>query len=134
MPVWYDIEENSVFATGKANVSKIAEVFCEALKAAGYKVGIYSSYYTFKTYFTEEVKNKYDIWLAHVGNGGYPLSQTGYDGHKEMWQYSWKGVIKGIKGDVDEDWCYKDYTSAATSDPVTPPSPVTPDKPTDGGG
>lgn len=133
MPVWYDIEENSVFATGKANVSKIAEVFCEALKAAGYKVGIYSSYYTFKAYFTEEVKNKYDIWLAHVGNGGYPLSQTGYPGHKEMWQYSWKGVIKGIKGDVDEDWCYKDYTSAATPDPVTPPSPVTPDKPTGGG-
>lgn len=132
MPVWYDIEENSVFATGKANVSKIAEVFCETLKAAGYKVGIYSSLCTFKAYFTEEVKNKYDIWLAHVGNGGYPLNKTPYDGHKEMWQYSWKGSIKGIKGDVDEDWCYKDYTASDDKpEPVTPP--VNPDKPGDGG-
>ena len=133
MPVWYDIEENSVFATGKANVSKIAEAFCEALKAAGYKVGIYSSLCTFRAYFTEEVKNKYDIWLAHVGNGGYPLSKTPYEGHKEMWQYSWKGTIKGIKGDVDEDYCYKDYTSAVTPEPVKPDTPVTPDKPVDGG-
>ena len=133
MPVWYDIEENSVFATGKDNVSKIAEVFCDALKAAGYKVGIYSSLCTFRAYFTEEVKNKYDIWLAHVGNNGYPLDSTPYDGHKEMWQYSWKGTIKGINGDVDEDWCYKDYTSAATPEPEKPSTPVVPDKPTDGG-
>jgi len=28
MPVWYDIEENNVFATGKENVSKIADTFC----------------------------------------------------------------------------------------------------------
>lgn len=124
MPVWYDIEENNVFATGKANVSKIAEVFCEALKAAGYKVGIYSSLCAFKAYFTEEVKNKYDIWLAHVGAGGQPLTKTSYDGHKEIWQYSWKGVISGIKGDVDTDYCYKDYSSAAVPEPVKPATPV----------
>lgn len=129
-PIWYDIEENSVFATGKANVSKIAEMFCEALKAAGYKVGIYSSYYTFKTYFTEEVKNKYDIWLAHVGNGGAPLSNTGYPGHKEMWQYSWKGRYSGINGDVDEDWSYVDYAAQGGGEPIPePPKPVDPPKP-----
>lgn len=132
-PIWYDIEENSVFATGKANVSKIAEVFCEALKAAGYKVGIYSSYYTFQTYFTNEVKDKYDVWLAHVGNGGAPLSNTGYPGHKEIWQYSWKGRYSGINGDVDEDWSYIDYTAQndkndeSTSEqvkPIDPPKPA----------
>ena len=131
MPVWYDIEENSVFNTGKENVSKIAETFCEALKAAGYKVGIYSSLYTFKTYFTEEVKDKYDIWLAHVGNDGQPLDKTPYDGHKEMWQYSWKGAIKGIKGNVDEDWCYKDYTT--TDKKFKSVKATTPIKSTDGG-
>lgn len=127
-PIWYDIEENSVFTTGKANVSKIAETFCEMLKAAGYKVGIYSSYYTFKTYFTDEVKNKYDIWLAHVGNNGAALSSTNYPGHKEMWQYSWKGRFDGINGDVDTDYCYKDYV--ATTTPVTPSVPTTPTTPT----
>ena len=125
-PIWYDIEENLVFATGKANVSKIAEVFCEALKAAGYKVGIYSSYCTFQAYFTEEVKNKYDIWLAHVGNGGAPLSNTGYPGHKEMWQYSWKGRYSGINGDVDEDWSYVNYAAQDDKDDDPTPEPVKP--------
>lgn len=128
-PVWYDIEENSVFATGKANVSKIAEVFCEALKAAGYKVGLYSSYYTFKTYFTDEVKNKYDIWLAHVGNGGAPLNNTGYPDHKEMWQYSWKGRYSGINGNVDEDWSYVNYAEDKDNDVKPAPTPVEPVKP-----
>lgn len=131
-PIWYDIEENSVFATGKANVSKIAEVFCEALKAAGYKVGIYSSYYTFQTYFTNEVKDKYDVWLAHVGNGGAPLSNTGYPGHKEIWQYSWKGRYSGINGDVDEDWSYIDYTAQNDKNDESTPEqvkPIDPPKP-----
>lgn len=132
-PVWYDIEENSVFATGRVNVSKIAETFCEALKAAGFKVGLYSSYYTFKTYFTDEVKKKYDIWLAHVGKNGAPLNSTNYDGHKEMWQFSWVGKIDGIKGDVDCDWCYKDYTIAAAPEPVKPTTQASPVKPVDGG-
>jgi GH25 family lysozyme M1 (1,4-beta-N-acetylmuramidase) len=26
-----------------------------------------------------------------------------------MWQYSWKGNINGISGDVDEDYCYVNY-------------------------
>lgn len=108
-PVWYDIEEPSVLSTGKENVSVIAKVFCEALKEAGYKVGIYSSYSGLKNNFTDEVKGMYDVWVAHVGNGGAPLSETGYPGHKEIWQYSWKGNIAGINGDVDEDWCYVDY-------------------------
>ena len=133
MPVWYDIEENNVFATGKENVSKIADTFCQELKKAGFKVGIYSFYAALLSSFTDDVKNKYDIWLANVGNGGYPLSKTNYGGHKEMWQYSWKGTIKGIKGDVDEDYCYKDYISAVTPEPAKPDTPVIPDKPTDGG-
>jgi GH25 family lysozyme M1 (1,4-beta-N-acetylmuramidase) len=28
-----------------------------------------------------------------------------------MWQYSWKGKIDGIIGDVDLNYCYKDYPS-----------------------
>lgn len=110
-PVWYDVEEPSVLSTGKNNVSELTKVFCEALKEAGYKAGIYSSYSGLKNSFTDEVKNTYDVWVAHVGNGGAPLSSTSYPDHKEMWQYSWKGKIAGIRGDVDMDYCYKDYTT-----------------------
>lgn len=139
MPVWYDIEENKIFATGKENVSKIADTFCAKLAAAGYKVGIYSFYAALKSYFTKEVKEKYDIWLAHVGPNGAALDKTSY-GETAMWQYSWKGKFDGIKGDVDTDYCYKDYRSAAMpkenkKTPTTPQTPpvVAPDKSKDGG-
>ena len=132
MPVWYDIEEKATLNTGKANVSKIAEAFCEELKAAGYQVGIYSFYSALNDSFTEEVKNKYDIWLANVGNNGAPLSSTNYKGHKEIWQYSWTGRLDGIKGDVDFDYCYKEY-SAAPAVPVKP-DPVVIPTPSQGGG
>ena len=32
-----------------------------------------------------------------------------------MWQYSWKGRIPGIAGDVDLDYCYVDYPSIVKS-------------------
>lgn len=128
MPIWYDIEENNTFKTGKTNVSKIVETFCETMKAAGYKTGIYASLYALKNYFTEEVKDKYDIWLANVGKDGAPLDKTTYDGHKEMWQFSWKGNINGIKGDVDVDWCYKDYSVTEKPEPAKPAPSVAPKK------
>lgn len=108
-PVWYDIEENATFATGKNNVSAIAKTFCETIAAAGYKVGIYSSRSGLQTYFTNEIKNKYYVWMANVGKGGVALSSTSYNGKKDMWQYSWKGKINGISGDVDLDYCYTNF-------------------------
>ena len=112
LPVWYDIEENATFATGKDNVSEIAIAFCDALKEAGFKVGIYSYYAALVNYFTDDVKKNYDLWLAHVGPNGSDLPETSFKGHV-MWQYSWKGRFKGISGDVDKDYCYKDYSAAA---------------------
>lgn len=120
MPVWYDIEENSVFSTGKDNVSAIAEAFLSIIAAAGYKTGIYSSYNGLNRYFTDSIKNKYDIWIAHVGANGAPLAQTNYSGKKTMWQYSWKGRVNGISGDVDLDYCYVDYSPVVTPEAPKP--------------
>lgn len=125
-PVWYDIEESNVLATGKNNVSKIAETFCEELKNAGYKVGIYSSLSGLSTAFSDDVKKKYDVWVAHVGSGGTPINYTPYQ-NKQMWQYSWKGQIIGISGDVDEDWCYVEYKQGKK--PIEEKKPVEEKKP-----
>lgn len=126
MPIWYDIEEQGIFSTGKNNVSAIARTFCDIIAAAGYKIGIYSSKSGLQSYFTNEVKNKYDIWLANVGSGGATLSKTSYSGKYDIWQYSWKGKVAGISGDVDMDYCYKDYSNKEdiTSEPVVEPIPT----------
>ena len=42
--------------------------------------------------------------MSHIG-----VNQTNYFGSYGLWQYSWKGHIDGISGDVDLDYSYKDY-------------------------
>lgn len=103
-PIYYDIEESDTLKTGKANVSAIATAFCEALEAKGYYVGVYTMKSGFENLITDEVKKKHTSWLAHVG-----VEKSSYSGPYSMWQYSWKGKVNGIKGDVDMDYCYRDY-------------------------
>jgi GH25 family lysozyme M1 (1,4-beta-N-acetylmuramidase) len=104
LPVYYDIEEDATFRTGINNVSAIADTFCEELEKAGYYVGIYAAKSHLENYFTNSVKNRYTVWVAHVN-----VTKTNYTGIYTVWQYSWKGKIPGIKGDVDLDYCYRDF-------------------------
>lgn len=126
-PVWYDIEENTTLKTGRTNISAMVKAFCEIVEKAGYKVGIYSSKFALQTYFTNEVKDKYEVWVANVGKNGNALSSTNYVGRYEIWQYSWKGRIAGINGDVDLDYCYKDYSNIENTDEK--PKEITVEKP-----
>lgn len=116
-PVYWDFEEKSSLNTGKANVSAMADAFCSTIEKAGYKSGIYSMKSGLESYITAEIKKKYTQWVANVN-----VSQTSYKGH-DMWQYSWKGRIPGITGDVDCNYCYRDFTNPGVA--VTPPTTTT---------
>lgn len=116
-PIWYDIEESGTINKGKNCVSQIADRFCSILAEAGYKVGIYSTYYCTYNCLTDEIRNKYDLWVAHVGNNGAARESTPSTMHK-MWQYSWVGKYDGINGNVDEDYCYYDYLTINTEQVV----------------
>lgn len=98
-PILFDIEHSS--QTSKAIADVIIPAFCDTLKEAGYYVGIYTYYSFIKSYISESVYSKYDLALAH-----YASSTPWSD--KEIWQYSSKGSIKGINGEVDLDYCYID--------------------------
>lgn len=112
-PVFYDVEEESVLALGKTKVSAITKAFLNELEAAGYRVGIYSMLSALNNYFSDDLLNTYDVWLAHVN-----VKQTSYKKPYAIWQYSWVGKIDGISGDVDCNYCYKDY-SIIKDDPAT---------------
>jgi GH25 family lysozyme M1 (1,4-beta-N-acetylmuramidase) len=104
MPVYFDIEEKKALATGKNNVSAIVKAFCNVMEKAGYWCGVYASRAHVQSYFDNEVKNRYSLWLAEWGT---KLNYSG--GEVGMWQYSDKGKINGIGGSVDMDICYVDY-------------------------
>lgn len=107
MPIYYDVEESKQFNLGKSKVSAIVKAFLETVEAAGYWVGLYSSTSALNSYITDEIKQRYAIWVAHWG-----VSAPTYSGSYGIWQYSDKGKLDGIIGNVDLDYCYIDYPEA----------------------
>ena len=99
-PVAFDIEEKDSLQ----NADALCKAFCDAVEAAGYYAAIYTFKSALESNFSAAVKNRYDIFLSHIG-----VQQTDYAGDYGLWQYSWTGCIPGISGDVDLDYAYKDY-------------------------
>ena len=99
-PVAFDIEEARCLPQADA----LSTAFCTVLENAGYYTAIYTFKSALESNFSAAVKNRYDIFLSHIG-----VQQTDYTGDYGLWQYSWTGCIPGISGDVDLDYAYKDY-------------------------
>lgn len=106
-PVYFDVEENRVLRLGMNAVSNIISAFCDEMEKAGYWVGLYMSASPLKTYVTQQVRDRYAIWVAHYG-----VSKPSYSGSYGMWQYASDGKVNGIAGNVDMDYCYIDYPKA----------------------
>lgn len=102
-PVALDIEESSQAALGRDRVSAIIEAFCKRMEDAKFYVSVYSYENFLATLLTDEIKSKYDLWVADIG--GTPDMTYG------MHQYSFRGSVSGISGDVDLDYAVKDYPS-----------------------
>lgn len=103
-PVYFDIEESKQLSLGKEKVSAIITAFLERVEQNHYWVGLYMSASPLTDFTTDELKGRFAVWVANVG-----VSKPSYNGAYGMWQYSWKGNIDGVKGDVDEDYCYVNY-------------------------
>ncbi len=108
-PVYFDLEEQNAFNTGKSNCSAMVRAFCGELEKAGYFAGLYMSRSPFNSYMEEDIKTKYALWLAEYD------SQLNYNGSVGMWQKSSTGRISGINGDVDINEGYIDYAERIKS-------------------
>ena len=108
-PVFYDLEWSQQRSLGKEAVEKIAVAFLNRIKKAGYKVGIYCNLDWYNNVLTDTLK-QYDCWIAR-----YPANDNGTAQERLRpsigvgWQYSSKGKVSGISGNVDMDVFYKDY-------------------------
>lgn len=79
----------------------VCEAFCRTIENAGYKAGVYGSrnWYNNNLY-TDRLDNDYCIWLAEYRS--VPL----YQGYYQIWQYTSKGKVDGIDGNVDMNISY----------------------------
>ena len=104
-PIFIDTESSGGRADhiDKATRTAVVNAFCQTVASAGYKPGIYAS----KTWFEDKLNmgaiGNYKIWLAQ-----YAAAPT-YKGRYDMWQYSSKGKISGINGNVDLNYSYLGY-------------------------
>lgn len=85
--------------------------FVKKLKKAGYKAGVYANLDWFTNYIdVNSLINKgYKIWLAQWNN------QITANFKVDYWQYTSKGNIKGISGNVDLDYCYDDISKTVNN-------------------
>lgn len=99
MKVWCDLEydtENHARKRGvvftKQQRTNMVKAFCERMKSYGYEVGVYTNQDYLKNKFGD--LSMYPLWLAR-----YCDTKGNYD--CELWQYTSRGSVKGIEGNVD---------------------------------
>lgn len=101
--VWHDIEDNGTSgAINKETLTNIINTFCNTIKNAGYKVGVYANLNWLENKIERIIRDNYDIWVAQY------YSKCEYEGKYIMWQHTSSGKVNGISTNVDMNILYKD--------------------------
>ena len=105
-PVVIDIEWSNRTENVRADtLISITDTICSMIEKAGYYAMIYANLDYFNNKLNDSRLDKYDKWLAEW------KSNPTYKKSFGIWQYSSKGQIPGINGNVDLNISYKDYPS-----------------------
>lgn len=108
-PVFYDLEWSQQRSLGKQAIENIAVAFLTRIKKAGYKAGIYCNLDWYNNVLSDALK-QYDCWIARYPADDNGTVQTRLKPSVGVGrQYSSKGKVPGISGNVDMDVFYKDY-------------------------
>ena len=78
----------------------VCEAFCRTIENAGYRAGVYASKNWLEKRLEVSALGRYVTWLAEY------REVPRYEGYYELWQYSSKGTVDGIAGNVDLDVSY----------------------------
>ena len=110
-PVAYDFEEfynknksRSENVT-KAQLTKNTIAFLNYIANEEYTPMLYASRSSIKSNWDFNAVSGYDFWLAHY------IDATDYESEYAMWQYSCKGRVNGIGGNVDLNVSYYRYVN-----------------------
>lgn len=79
----------------------VCEAFCRTIENAGYTEGVYASRNWLNNNLEMDRLDQYMVWLAEYRS--VPL----YQGYYQMWQYTSKGQVDGIQGNVDINISYE---------------------------
>lgn len=107
MPLYYDIEEGTI--NKRTTTAQLTtEAFLNRCKEKGITAGVYSGLYWFIHYLYPSRMLEHPLWIAQYKSG---IERPEHP-HPEwfgMFQYTSKGTVPGIAGNVDMNYCYVPY-------------------------
>ncbi len=101
-PAVYDLEDASQIYLGKRTLTEMVRTFCNYVRDNGFTPMLYSNPNWLKNYI-DSLSIGVPVWLAQWA------SKPTWNGDFTMWQYSSKGSVPGISGNVDMNIGYYDY-------------------------
>lgn len=112
MPVFIDIEDyvesngsdSQHIKAGKDVCSMVVNTFCDIIEDAGYYPGVYCNKSFAQDLLYPSVFEDRAVWIAHYG-----VTQCGYPGQFDIWQYTRYGKLDGYSGYLDLNHCYIDF-------------------------
>lgn len=118
--IFFDLEYDSVDYAKKyaVNIDKArciahTNAFCQEVQKHGYRTGIYANQDYLNRMYDEATIKKYIFWYANWNGGKTPSVKCAFH------QWSEKGKVNGIKGNVDMDYYYGG-ADAPAKEPMTP--------------
>ena len=104
LPVFLDVEGSGGRADALDMASRTDNIisFLETMDDLGYNAGVYANKHWLTSNIDAQKLSGYRIWLAQ-----YNVRTPSYDGDYSMWQYTSKGQVSGISGNVDMDLIIK---------------------------
>ena len=97
LPIYMDMEDATQKGLSSEELTNIANAFCATVASAGYRPGVYASYNWWNNHLNAGAVNG-SKWVARYNTiCGLPC---------DIWQYSSKGTLPGINGNVDINQSY----------------------------
>ena len=117
--VWLDIEEESIAKKLGRTLIDVIMAYKSTIEAAGYKFGVYTGLYYYNIHIKPYIgANNIPMWIARYPSSSPmtikqepPVNKKPDVPNMVAWQYSSKGQIAGIKGNVDLDISYLSYNN-----------------------
>lgn len=120
--VWLDIEEQAIAKKLGATMIDLILAYKAVIEAAGEKFGVYTGMSYYNTYL-KKYKSRLGgipMWIArYPSNANMTIDKNPAESKKPAinnmvaWQYSSKGQITGIKGNVDLNILYEEVSAPA---------------------
>ena len=134
-PVVYDCEgyldsDSRMYSLTNSQRTDNAMAFLSAIEGCGYDGMFYVAAKELENslrWDTSRIENNYKVWVAHYPDVTYPnVTNPTYNGKYDMWQYTNKGNVSGIKGHTDMVVSYFTADKAEAKSNASVPEAVAP--------